>query len=134
MSALFDCVSRKARQRVRTLLIFIAITFALLNPLGPTTRGVAPQACCTEFTLFHFAVTTFPSAECDTAMTKAANGALQGVVNQRNAYVCPQDCPFLIEVTPPHITIPPKCTLVMINGFIRWHGSAGAEGTYICVP
>lgn len=134
MSALFDCVSRKATRRVRTLLIFIAITFALFNPLGPTTRGVAPPSCCTEVPLFHFAVTSLPSAECDVAMTKAGNGALQGVVNQRNANGCPQECPFPVWVTPPHITIPPKCTLVMIDGFVRWHASAGAEGTYMCIP
>ena len=133
MSALFDCVSRKARRRIRTLLIFIAITFALFNPAGPTTRGVTPQACGTEFTLSHFATTTFPSIDCDTAMTKAGNGAIQGVINQRNAYVCPQECPFLIELEPPHITTT-TCWLVKIIVFDRYQGSANAEGTYICVP
>ena len=136
MSVLFDSVSRKSRRRMlaRTLVIFIAITFVLLNTPGPT-RGVAPQTCGTNFTLYTSAMTDFPSVDCETAMTKAYKKAIQGVQLQRAAYVCPQQCPTLIQVIAPHITCGPECTSFQTpEGFTRWDGAADAEGTYRCVP
>lgn len=135
MSVLFDGVSHKPRRwlRGRTLLSFIAITFALLNMPGPT-HSVAQQTCCTDFPLNSSVVTDYPSVDCETAKTKAYNKAIQDVQNQRAAYVCPQACPTLKEVTPPQITCGPECTPVQINGYTRWYGAADASGTYRCSP
>jgi hypothetical protein len=135
MSVLFDGVARKPRRgRGRALLIFIAITFAVLNTPGPT-RGVAPQqACCTDFTLSSCVVTDLPAIDCQTAMFRAFHKALGAVQAQADAYVCPQECSELIEVTPPNITSGPSCTSVVINGFTRYYGNACAAGTYRCVP
>ena len=136
MSVLFVSVSLNSRRRMlaRTLVIFIAITFALLNTPEPT-RGVAPQTCGTDFTLYTSAMTDFSSVDCETAMTKAYKKAIQGVQLQRAAYVCPQACPTLKEVIPPHITCGPECTPFQTpEGLTRYDGAADAEGTYRCVP
>ena len=136
MSVLFDSVSRRPRRcmRGRTLLIFIAILFPLLNT-PERTRGVTQQACSTDFTLSSSVVTDYPSIECWIAKTKAYNKAKQEVEIQRSAYVCPQACPILTEVTANHITAGPTCTPVEISpGVWRWYGAADAEGTYKCVP
>jgi hypothetical protein len=110
--------------------------FALLNTPGPRpTRGVTLQACSTDFTLWSSVVTDFPSIDCFMAKTKAYNKAKQAVETQRYAYVCPQACPKLTEVTPNHITCGPECIPFEISpGVIRYDGVADAEGTYKCIP
>lgn len=133
MSALFNGGSRQRRRRVqgRTLLILIAITFALLNMPG-STHGVAQQPTCnTDILIYGSGTTDLPSIDCETAEYKAIQKAKQDVKNQAAGISCPQACPTLTAVSPWPITYV-ECTPTQVNGLTRYYGCADVQGIYRC--
>jgi hypothetical protein len=132
MTKLFDGVSRgPGRVRPRALLMLTAVALVVLATLWPAT-GDARRGCGDNLIFYSSVVTDLPSVDCDTAMTKAYRKALQGVENQRAAYVCPQACLVLVLVTAPHV-ISYACYAFQTPFGTRYDGVADAQGTYKCV-
>jgi hypothetical protein len=119
--------SRKSRRLSRALVLLAAVmctAFALAWP----APGKARLNCGEFFTLTATYTPTFASIDCDTAKSKAHNGALQSLQAAVAGYQCPSECPTLVEDNPPPVVTVSDC---FASG-TRWNATGTAQGTYHC--